>query len=147
PEAIAYAELEAMRALPNPLGKDPRIELSEAENRLGQMDIAAGLRAIDRGLVEARLRHDRMLTARLLSIRALAMLRLARLDEMVQTYLEAEREALAVGSAGFARQNRQLRANWLALAGRSTAAASLYRQLLGELPALGPSWRGKEWEM
>jgi tetratricopeptide (TPR) repeat protein len=147
PEPVAFPQLQAMRALPSPLGKDPRIDLSESENRGGKLEIAEALRAIDRGVEEARRRGDRMVIAQFLSLRAMMMLRLARLDEMTSTYLEAEREALAAGSSGYARQNRKARAGWLQASGRSRAAASLYRQLLGELPALGEGWRAKQWEI
>lgn len=147
PETLVYQQLDAMRALPPPLGKDPRIDLSEAGNRVNEMDLPAGLRAVDRGLSEAVRRGDRMTTASLLTVRALVMVRLARIDEMARTYQEAEREALAAGSAGYARTIRLKRAAWLEAAGRTRDATALHRQLLAELPSLSEAWQAKRWDI
>jgi eukaryotic-like serine/threonine-protein kinase len=140
PVGVSYPQLELLRALPAPLGKDPRIELSEAINRETEVDIPRGEQAIDRGLIEARRRGDRLTAADLLSLRAIFALRNARSDQMVHAAQEAEHEALAAGSSAYARLNRLWGAKWLSGAGRSTAAAEVFRKLLLELPSLGEGW-------
>src|SRR5262249_2752980 len=137
PTQIAYQQLAALRALPPPLGTDPRIDLCEAENRRIAMELPEALRAVDHGPVEPRRRGDRMTVSASRERRASALYRLGRIDEMEEALLSAEREALAAGAGASARELRLGRAWRLDEAGRLKAASQLLRQVLAELPPLG----------
>ncbi|HVP60938.1 MAG TPA: serine/threonine-protein kinase, partial [Myxococcaceae bacterium] len=130
-------QLTALRALPPPLGADPRIDMREAALRVWAWDLSEASAVIDHGLAEARRRDDRLTISWFLGQRAVVEIKEGRTDDGEKSFLEAEREALAAGSSSFAGHLRGFRAYYLGVAGRLSAASRLLRQLLAGRPEIG----------
>ena len=130
-------QLAALRTLPPPLGVDPRTDFVEAMLLLRYGDLSEAAQPIRRGLDQARRREDRLMVSWFLGLNAVLEIKEGHTDDGAQSFFEAEREALAAGSAALAREHRFVRAWTLERAGRLKTAGQLYRQLLAEFQELG----------
>jgi len=136
PEAVLQGLADLRKSSPV-LERDPRVDVIESLCRFGEFQFKPAFEAIGRGLAEAGRRSDRLVLARLLSLKSQILYLLEPSREAEEASLAAERTALDAGATGLVAAIRLARAQRLLWWGRHRASTSVYREALADLQREG----------
>lgn len=95
--AEAAVTLTALRQLPPPAGRDPRIDIAESRNALRLSDLATQLRASEAAAAKGRKSGQTVLVSRALIYQGIALVRMGRTREALGLFRESQALAQKAG--------------------------------------------------